>query len=415
MQFTYKALEALKPDPAGKTVEHFATGSDEKAVGLACRVAPTGRKTFTFHYTFAGKRSRMDIGTFPAVTLADARNRAIDARRALESDPPQDPREVRRAAMVADSGALTVSKLFALYVAALRSAPADKRLRTIDDIEVMLKNHAVRFIGDIALAALARLDLSGCVNRIKARGSHSMAFRVHKNMRLAFEWAVNEGHLDANPMARMPPPEEAAKGQNIRPLDDDEIKAFWHGIRDALPAYSAEPYSRILKLCLLTGARLGEIAEIKPGEIADGVLTIPGERSKNRRPHAIPLNADMMAIIGNDTQNPWGKLNGRDIRSIRISDDFLGVPAKLKSVKGYTAHGLRRTVATCMEEIGVEVSTISLCLNHKVDDGKAKASRTTRIYIKPRTDIVMERKRVAFETWAAHLRKIISFDEVAAA
>lgn len=179
MKFTVLKLEALKPEP--KTREIFETGSDIETPGLAVRIAPTGRKTFTFHFTFAGKRARMDLGTFPAVTLADARNRALDARRALESEPPQDPREVRRAAMVAESGALTVSKLFALYIAALKAAPADKRLRTIDDIEVMLRNHVEKIIGDIVLADLTRLDLSGCVNRIKARGSHSMAFRVHKN------------------------------------------------------------------------------------------------------------------------------------------------------------------------------------------------------------------------------------------
>jgi integrase len=397
---TDREISAFKP--IDRPRDHFDANPDYP--GHAVRVAPSGRKTFTFHFTLDGKRGRLDLGSYPALTLKESRARALAARRAV--DDGRDPRDEKR-----DATALTVSKIVAEYIADLKRAPESERLRTIDDIDVMLRNQVVAFIGDKPATTLSRVDIKGVIDRIRDRGSHNNAYRVFKNLRLAFRWAVAAGHMEFNLMDKMDAPEIGEVGENVRPLDDDEIFTFWHGARDVLPEYCRDTYSRILKLCLLTGCRLGEIAEIEPGEIVDGVLTIGVHRSKNKRAHTVPLNADMLALIGNNFDDPWGLVNGRRIESHRISDDFLGVPAKLQSKLGYTIHGLRRTVATCMDALDIPESTISLCLNHtSADRKKAKderAATTTRRYIKPKEDLKMQRKRAALNTWAEHLRLLI--------
>ena len=102
MLFTFRTLEALKPAAADvearRYVEHFDTGTGS-APGLAVRVAPSGKLTFTFHYSHDGKRARMDLGKFPAFTLADARNAVGVARVALEAG--RDPRDVKAEAAAA--------------------------------------------------------------------------------------------------------------------------------------------------------------------------------------------------------------------------------------------------------------------------------------------------------------------------
>ena len=93
-----------------------------------------------------------------------------------------------------------------------------------------------------------------------------------------------------------------------------------------------------------------------------------------------------------------------------VSDTFckFDVPAALEA-EDYTVHGLRRTVASQMDEMGIPESTITLCLNHS--DGNARASRG---YIKPSAAVLKARelaklalKRDAFDQWAERLRGIV--------
>jgi integrase len=199
-------------------------------------------------------------------------------------------------------------------------------------------------------------------------------------------------------------------GDKVRAMDDDELAAFWNGIRDALPTLGRDVYARILKLTLLTGCRISEIAEIQPGEITDGILTIPPARTKNAKPHAIPLNAAMLELLGNDLDNPWGLINDAPITGPRVTALFSGrdISKRLGSTKGYTIHGLRRTCATYLDELGFPESTISLCLNHspKREKRPDAGAAVTRRYIKAsesttqrRAAALMELKRQAFDEW----------------
>jgi Arm DNA-binding domain len=85
MAFTARWLDALEAE-SNKPKEHFEPDPDYR--GLAIRVAPSGRKTWTFHYTFEKRRSRLDFGSYPATQLKEARHRAKEYRQALESQPP---------------------------------------------------------------------------------------------------------------------------------------------------------------------------------------------------------------------------------------------------------------------------------------------------------------------------------------
>jgi integrase len=190
------------------------------------------------------------------------------------------------------------------------------------------------------------------------------------------------------------------------------VKVFWHGVAAVLPDYCRVPYTRILKLCLLTGCRVSEAAEMDAANIVEGVWTIPAGRAKNSKPLAIPLNADMRAIIGKaKSGNPWGLVKGKRIVGQMVSDMFCkrDVPTALGPAD-YTVHGLRRTVASQMDEMGIPESTIALCLNHS--EGGRKS--VTRGYIKPSAAVLKARelaklalKRDAFDRWAERLRAIV--------
>jgi integrase len=281
----------------------------------------------------------------------------------------------------------------------------------------MLTSHVGAHIGTVTLPNATRQILKGVIDIVRDRGAHSMAVAVHSRTRLIFGWGMQAGLLDSNPMLQMETPEAAEPKENVRPLTVAEVKVFWHGVADVLPDYCRVQYTRILKLCLLTGCRVSEVAEMDMAAVVEGVWTIPAGRAKNSKPLAIPLNADMLAIIGDaKAGNPWGTVMVKGVRrpiiGQMVSDIFCrrDVPRALGAAD-YTVHGLRRTVASQMDEMGIPESTIALCLNHS--DGKRKS--VTRGYIKPSAEVLRARelaklalKRDAFDRWAERLREIIS-------
>lgn len=352
----------------------------------------------------------MDLGSYPATKLAEARHRTKQCRQALESQPPLDPRTIKAGTAEAPANVHTVSDLIKAYVADLRRSP--KPLRTLDTIELLLTNLVGGPIGTVQLPNVTRQTLKGVIDRIRDRQAHSMAVSLHSKMKVMFAWGVQAGWLDANPMLQMETPEAAEPRANVRPLTVAEVKTFWHGVAPVFPDYCREPFARILKLCLLTGCRVGEVAELDAADINDDVWTIPASRAKNSMPHPIPLNADMRAIIGDaKSGSPWGLVKGKRIVGQMVSDTFCkrDVPAALGAAD-YTVHGLRRTVASQMDEMGIPESTIALCLNHS--EGGRKS--VTRGYIKPSAEVQRVRelaklnlKRDAFDRWAERLREII--------
>jgi integrase len=312
-----------------------------------------------------------------------------------------------------------VNDLIPLYLAELRMRP--KPPRTMRRIEWILTSRIGKVIGTVRLLDVTLRTLDQVINPLRKKGSHHMAAAVHGRMRLMFEWGCNKGHLGENPpRLQTERPAVPKVRANARPLTPEEIKAFWHGVAGVFPPAYSDALSRILKLSLLSGCRIGEAAALDADHIRDDVWTIPSEHSKNGLPHLVPINADMRAIIGDlNSGSPWGLIQGKPIVSAKVSKLFYNfdVPKAL-GAPDYTAHSMRRTVATQMDEMGILLSTISLCLNHSEDERREDGTRrneTTRVYIKPSAAVLKARelaklalKRDAFDRWAERLREIIA-------
>ena len=117
--------------------------------GLVLRVAAGGRKAWCLFYTSPrdGKRARIGLGTYPAVGLAAARAKALEAAGHVVSG--NDPRRILKA-----SAAMTVSDLARAYLA----DPRKLRLRTVDEIERRLRRDVLPVIGEIRIVELGRRD-----------------------------------------------------------------------------------------------------------------------------------------------------------------------------------------------------------------------------------------------------------------
>jgi integrase len=199
----------------------------------------------------------------------------------------------------------------------------------------------------------------------------------------------------------MRPPKEGAP--SARFLTDAELKQLWNALPEALPRSKAT--QQIIKLCLLTGQRVGEVAGIHSNELdlRARTWTIPAARSKNGYLHEVPLSDAALVVIREaegktflfpDRKGDAGLTSHEVSKTIRRAQSRFGLAQ-------WTAHDLRRTVVTGMARLGVTPIVLGHCINHR---SVTKAGVTLSVYCE--YDYARE-KREALDLWAAHLHAIV--------
>jgi integrase len=360
--------------PAAERVDY----TDEKTPGLMLRVSHTGAKSFAALFvTPSGKRARITLGQYPRVSLAKARGLTLEALSRVQGG--EDPRYSQTATV-----GEVAEQWFAQHVRpTLRSAKAVERRFTKNVLPV---------IGSVPIADLHKRDVNRALSAILTRGSRVEAARVFEDVRSFLRWAVARGDVDADPAAGMrrpsvPPPRERA-------LSEKEIATLWKSLPKAL---SRSPtVQKIIKLCLLTAARVGEVAGIEPAEIdaKKRIWTIPAARSKNGHANAVPLT-DLSLTLAQEIA-AGEKLPGHAVAKIirRAQDNF--------GIAQWTAHDLRRTVVTRLAELGVSPIVLATVVNHR---SVTRAGITLSVYSQYGYE---KEARAALELWADRLAAIIA-------
>ena len=203
-------------------------------------------------------------------------------------------------------------------------------------------------------------------------------------------WAVKRGDLDRDPTAGMSMPSKPKFRERI--LSDDEIRHMWHA------EFLSTDTLRVLRLALLTAQRIGEVTGITRAEldIPAREWRLPGARTKNGRPHTVPLSGmaveiitDVMAAIG-DKPNLFDarRLAYRLRRPLPDAD--------------FTPHDLRRTALTGMARLGIEPIVLGHIANHLTT---TKAGVTLGVYVQHAYEA---EKRRALDLWADRLSAIIN-------
>lgn len=367
---------------ANDRIDYF----DAKTQGLALRVARSGIKTFTLHFTAPdGRRARKTLGRYPSVSLARARTLAIE--NLVQVEEGADPRS---------SGADTVAALATLYL----EKHVRPRLRSAAAAERRLKKNVLPVIGGKAIEELHKRDINRVIDPILERGKQVEAARCFEDMRAMFRWAVSRGDLDHSPMEGMKKPATSAPRERV--LSDDEVRQLWRVLPDALPRSQA--CQKIIQLCLLTAQRVGEVAGMKREELdlKARTWTIPASRSKNKHAHTVPLSDSALDIIKQAKgetflfpDNGHGALSSHAVaHTVRLAQDRFGLSQ-------WTTHDLRRTAVTNMAKLGVAPIVLGHVINHR---SVTKAGVTLGVY--SQYDYAKE-KRHALDLWADHLKAIV--------
>jgi integrase len=381
MRFTDKGIAALKSKS-----ERYEAWEDGRT-GLGVRVSPTGRKSFVYMYRHEGKPRRMTLGTYPRLSLADAR--ALHASAQKEKEKGNDPGAIHVAQRTAEREAETISDLIEEYLAKYarpnkRSADYDERVLNRDIRPVWGKRKA---------RSITRRDVIILLDEIVDRGSPSMANRALACIRKMFNFAISRDIIDASPCVMVKAP--ATERPRDRTLKPDEIKTFWNGLADTRMSLQTK---LALKLMIVTAQRRDEVISARKSEfdIDEAVWDLPGARSKNKRAHRIPLSDLALNIIKEawelSEESEWLFPNPKTQKPITPSavSHALRNNIELIGIENVRPHDLRRTAASGMTEIGISRLVVAKILNHS-------DRSVTAVY--DRYEYGPEKKR-ALDAWA---------------
>src|SRR5262245_35473947 len=279
MRLTATTIQALTLPPGVADRTYF----DDDIPGFGVRLRAGGSKKWVVQYDYAGKTRRLTLGPVSALDAGEARRRAKDvfAARTLGRDPSVEKQE-NRARAIETFGAL-LPRYFAFKQAELRPRSYRETERHLRSYAKPLHHHAV---GDISRRAVAAL-----LATLAAKNGPTAAKCARASLSGFFSWAAGEGLVDTNPVAYTNKPQE--RGARTRILSDGELREIWWGVE------GAGQYDDSLRLLMLTAARRIEIGDLLWDELdtAAAEIRLPASRTKNGKPHTIPLTAAPLAIL----------------------------------------------------------------------------------------------------------------------
>ncbi len=394
--------------PGGKSEAIFF---DDDVPGFGLRLRERGSRTFVFQYKLGSKQRRMTLGKATPERVANIRKiiDKLDARVRLGEDPASDKADAKVKA------AQTYGVTAAQFLETLRPR---YRPRAHAEIDRHLTKHA-KNLNELQVAKISQADIASILTTVAKNSGAVTANRVRTSLSTFFAWTMQQALAATNPVLGTAKNEERSRDRVLAP---SELRLVWNALGD-------DDYGAIVKLLALTGQRENEIGSLQRSEIHEALIVLAPERTKNKRPHTVPLAPGALSII--EAREPQDA--DRDLVFGRGQGGFSGwskskerLDERIKEANGgkpiahWTLHDLRRTFATYagggMEAhqlaklpkherelatgLGIQPHVIEAILNH-VSGHKAGVAG-----IYQRSSYERE-KRTALDLWAMHLLSIV--------
>ncbi|MFB0490075.1 integrase [Methylobacterium sp. OAE515] len=252
------------------------------------------------------------------------------------------------------------------------------------------------------MRSIGRRDVLNVIDAMVERGAPVQANRQFAAMRKLFGWAVERGILETSPMATLRPPSPEVARDRV--LTDAELRAVW-----LAAAEIGYPFGHSVQLLILTGQRRAEVleAEWREFDLEGGMWTIPRQRAKNDRSHAVALSEQAVSIlsalprIGQParflfTTTGTTPFSGVSKATERLSSLAAGKMPDGQVLEPWRLHDLRRTFASGCARLGVGIHVVEKILNH------TSGTFGGIVGVYQRHDFANERRQ-ALDVWAKHL------------
>ena len=369
-----RTLNRLSATKVGNLTErgYYADGG-----GLYFRVSEFNTRLWAFRYTRAGKAREMGLGTFPDVSLKEARESAAEKRKLLRDNV--DPIEQRQAAksvmIAAREAALTFEQCAVAYIGIKEHEW--KNAKHAAQWNNTLSAHAYPIIGSVLINHVEQTHIlkileplwttkTETASRLRGRIESILDYATARGYRKGDNPARWRGHLDK----LLATPGKVAKVEHHAALPYTEIGGFMAGLRR-----QAGMGALALEFAILTAARSGEVrgATWPEVDLDSAVWNIPADRMKAGREHRIPLSGAAVELL-----RALPRIDGSDqifpnTKGAALSD--MTLTAVLRRMEcPVTAHGFRSTFRDWAgETTAYPREVIEHALAHQLKD-KAEAA-----------------------------------------
>ena len=417
------ALNAKTVDATKAKGGRRLTLNDDLVPGLHLRVHASGKKTWTHRFRLWCRQRRREVGTYPAMSLADARDEV--RRRTLVLARGEDPDAQREAAKEGDRSFRALAEMV------LEVKAADTRPRTQAIRRDLADHYLFPAWGARPANRIMRADVIDLVEEIRDVGKGVTANRVRALAHLVFEEGLyrefgGAGFLLGNPVhgTRRPLANEPTRN---RYLLRDELGSVWTVLGAQNPLTAA-----IGKLALLTGQRVGQVLRMRWDKIEDDAWETPPEDHKGGRLVMTPLSSEALAVLDGLRETATSKVwvfPARDgAKHPHIHNVSSATLQRIRDAAGippWTWHDFRRTLRVWLTSapshhrtpgLGIRPDVVDFgILTHK---GKGEGSALGLEVYTPESEqpwALFPEKKAALEAWGAFVRAAVEEHERKAA
>ncbi len=367
--------------------------------GLFLLVKPNGSKWWRYSYRFDGKQKTISLGTYPDISLKDARERHADARKLVANGV--DPSEARKAAKTTREGSLANSfeviarEWWASHMANKADSHKDKVIRRFE-------LYLFPWIGSKPISEITAPQILECVKRIHGLGILETAHRALQTCGQVFRYAVQTGRavrdVTVDLKGALPATTTKHMATFTEPKDVAELLRAIDGFKGSLTVQSA------LRLAPLVFVRPSELRMAKWADIDLDEGEWRYVVGKTKTDHLVPLPKQAIKIL-----RELKPLSGRGEYVFQGGHSPLkpmsesAVNAALKRM-GYntkteiTGHGFRAMARTILHErLKIDPHIIEHQLAHTVPDALGKAYNRTRF---------LDQRKMMMQVWADYLDKL---------
>lgn len=395
MAMTDTFIKNIKATTAGAGVK-YTDGQ-----GLYLLVKPAG-KYWRINFRHLGKQKTLALGTYPEISLAQARQRREQARRLMATGI--DPSAAKKAEKVAQVLAAT-NDFESVANDWLSKTSTDRVQRTQLKIKTWLERDVYPHLGQTAISSIGARDVLMVIRRIESRGAVDTAHRIMQVCGQVFRYAVATGLAERDVTPDLRGALTVAKTEHRPALTTttDVTK-----LMKAIVGYNGYAVTKsALLLSPHVFLRPGELrsAEWTEIDLQVGEWRIPGTKMKMKVDHIIPLSRQAIEILASISQlTGHGKYVFPGIRSSErpISDNTINAALRGLGIRQdqHTAHGFRAMARTLLDEVlGERVDLIEHQLAHAVRDPNGRAYN--------RTSHLPARKKM-MQRWSDYLDSLVA-------
>lgn len=366
--------------------------------GLQLRVKPNGSKLWIFNYTrpFAKKRTNLSLGSYPDLSIANARKKTAEAKQLLASDiDPKEHRDSQRQQTeqaYANTFKTVAEDWLTVKQTQVSEDHANKTMRS-------LELHVFPSIGNMPIHRIKAPAVIQTLKPLAAKGSLETVKRVCQRINEVMFYAVNGGLIDSNPLAQISNMFESPKKEHLPTLEPQELPELMRSIANA----SIKRTTRcLIEWQLHTMVRPGEAAGAKWSEIdfENQLWVIPAERMKKKKEHSVPLSDQCMGLL--EVMKPISQHREYIFPADRDPKKHANPSTANTAIKrmGYSqklvSHGLRALASTTLNERGFDPDVIESALAH-IDKNEVRKAYNRAQYL--------EQRRKLMEWWSLHIEQ----------